>query len=412
MNTSWEDQLTKYNDEEIEYDAIGNPIKIGNKTLTWTNGRQLKTLEQADRTINYFYNKDGIRVGKNSSGILCEYYLEGSNIVLEKRYTDMIYYIRDDVGSLIGMKYKDKMYYYIKNLQEDIIGIMDAGFNRVATYEYDAWGRILSIRDELGEEIKDEYHIARINPFRYRSYYYDEESGLYYLKSRYYNPVWGRFLNVDINLGINKSFLGYNLYGYVDNRPTNFSDDTGTSLKSFLRNVFKKAKKVISSIASIVGYSYKRTLITGEKNADSKYIKATVSRSYNISTPTKPIDIYSNTTIRNSKAEVSYGVNLGVKNVSVGIEASENGIGLQASFKNTSIQFAYNIDEEDFFNSSYSLTISQSSSFGNSIDLNIEINQFAFFVICLAPVPAVNFFSKVKDSFEKAIIGFSKVLFS
>ena len=103
---------------------------------------------------------------------------------------------------------------------------------------------------------------------------------------------------------------------------------------------------------------------------------------------------------------------MGVKNVSVGIEASENGIGLQASFKNTSIQFAYNIDEEDFFNSSYSLTISQSSSFGNSIDLNIEINQFAFFVICLAPVPAVNFFSKVKDSFEKAIIGFSKVLFS
>jgi len=254
MNTSWEDQLTKYNDEEIEYDAIGNPIKIGNKTLTWTNGRQLKTLEQADRTINYFYNKDGIRVGKNSSGILCEYYLEGSNIVLEKRYTDMIYYIRDDVGSLIGMKYKDKMYYYIKNLQEDIIGIMDAGFNRVATYEYDAWGRILSIRDELGEEIKDEYHIARINPFRYRSYYYDEESGLYYLKSRYYNPVWGRFLNADGIIGTSERRTGYNLYSYVENNPVSAVDSDGEFGIAIGYGATKVAEAVIGGV--ILGITY------------------------------------------------------------------------------------------------------------------------------------------------------------
>ncbi len=164
----------------------------------------------------------------------------------------MLYYIRDDVGSLIGMKYNEDVYYYIKNLQEDIIGIKDANFNLVATYEYDSWGKILSIKDSNGIEITDTKHIAHINPFRYRSYYYDEETGLYYLKSRYYNPVWGRFLNADSYAGVNNSILGYNLYIYSNNNPINYSDDTGQFFKKAFNWIKSTAKKVVKTIKNVV----------------------------------------------------------------------------------------------------------------------------------------------------------------
>ena len=103
-------------------------------------------------------------------------------------YNDIIYYLYDLTG-LIGLKYKEKSHYYIKNLQEDIIGILDKNYNKIVTYEYDSWDKLLSIKDEKQNEITDETHIGIINPFRYREYYYDTEIGLYYLNSRYYHPT-------------------------------------------------------------------------------------------------------------------------------------------------------------------------------------------------------------------------------
>ena len=126
----------------------------------------------------------------------------------------MIYYIRDEEGSSIGLKYNNSIYYYIKNLQEDIIGITDSNYNEICRYEYDSFGRIITIKDNNGNIIEDESHIGIINPYRYRSYYYDKETKLYYLNSRYYNPEWGRFINVD---GIIKAEENkYNLYFYCD----------------------------------------------------------------------------------------------------------------------------------------------------------------------------------------------------
>ena len=113
----------------------------------------------------------------------------------------MLYYIHDDNNKLIGFRYNGVTYYYKKNIQEDIIGILDSDYNVIVNYQYDAWGRILSITDNNGNEITNTNHIAYINPFRYRSYYYDNETKLYYLNTRYYNPNWGRFLNTDKTLG-------------------------------------------------------------------------------------------------------------------------------------------------------------------------------------------------------------------
>lgn len=109
----------------------------------------------------------------------------------------------------------------------------------ITTYDYDAWGKLLSIKDASGNLITDSDSFAVINPIRYRGYYYDTESGLYYLQSRYYDPTTGRFLNADSveYLGTNGSTIGYNLFTYCDNNSVNNVDINGHSTESIILNV-------------------------------------------------------------------------------------------------------------------------------------------------------------------------------
>ncbi len=133
----------------------------------------------------------------------------------------MLYYIRDDNNNLIGFKANNTTYYYKKNYQNDIIGIYDNNYNLIISYEYDDYGSILSIKDNNGIEITDPNHIENLNPFRYRSYYFDLETNLYYLNSRYYNPEWGRFLNIDNFIEVTQDTLFLNLYIYTNNNYIN-----------------------------------------------------------------------------------------------------------------------------------------------------------------------------------------------
>lgn len=196
--------------------------------LSWQNGRELKNITSPTKDITYTYNKDGIRKSKTINNITTNYFTENSTLIFEETNNNMLYFIRDDNNSLLGFKYNDILYYYQKNTQEDIIGIYDQDYHLIATYEYDSWGKILNIKDNLGNDISnDASHIAQINPFRYRSYYYDRETNLYYLNSRYYNPEWGRFINVDSIIGSTQDHLGYNLYAYCSNNPVMYIDTEG-----------------------------------------------------------------------------------------------------------------------------------------------------------------------------------------
>ena len=290
-NEDWEDQLTKYNDQEIHYDVIGNPISIGNDELVWKNGRQLYQYKDYEKncTYTYRYDKDGIRTQKSSKeGTDIQYYLEEKNIVLEKRGNDMLYYVRDNNDELIGFEYNQEKYFYEKNAQDDIIALLDHSYSKVAIYQYDAWGKILSITDTQGNEITDSSHIAHINPFRYRSYYYDEETKLYYLNSRYYNPEWGRFLNADNYISNDTGIIGHNMYAYCNDNAINYHDRTGHGLGLLLGGAVaagiigwgilinsqqkkKKAKKEIKKVQEknknkkkVNSQKFKQTL---EKNA-------------------------------------------------------------------------------------------------------------------------------------------------
>ena len=157
----------------------------------------------------------------------------------------MIYYLRDSNSKLIGLKYNNNLYYYLKNIQDDIIGLLDSNYNLVAQYLYDSWGNIISIKDNSGNEITDTSNIAHINPYRYRSYYYDKDTKLYYLNSRYYNPAWGRFINADGIINADEVINGFNLYAYTTNNPITKIDFNGKA------SVFSAIKKLSNGFKGI-----------------------------------------------------------------------------------------------------------------------------------------------------------------
>ena len=121
-------------------------------------------------------------------------------------------------------------YYYTHNSRGDIVGIYNGVGELKAHYEYDAWGNVISITDNNGNAITNPNHIGNLNPFRYRGYYQDTETGLYYLMSRYYDPITHRFINADGYFQAGTSILDGNTFVYCANNPIYSSDPTGSSV--------------------------------------------------------------------------------------------------------------------------------------------------------------------------------------
>ena len=188
--------------------------------FTWQNGRQLAFIND---NISYQYNDGSIRTQKTVNGVTTNYYLNGSTILSQVTGSDQMDFYYDDTGNLFGFSLNGASYYYVKNLQNDIIGILDSDGSQVVSYVYDSWGRLISTTGSLAETVGVQ------NPFRYRGYYYDVESEMYYLNSRYYDPEIGRFINSD-NLEVTTSsqtLRDKNLYAYCNNDPINFEDSEG-----------------------------------------------------------------------------------------------------------------------------------------------------------------------------------------
>ncbi len=235
-DTNWGDKLTSYDGQTITYDAIGNPLTYRDGiTMTWKNGRQLATLQDSDDTISYEYDSNSVRLKKIVDGVEHTYaYLNGL-LMYETRGEAKFYYSYDANGILYNVKYtlqdtdETSSYFFTHNSRGDIIGIYNGSGELEAKYEYDSWGKVLSVTDASGNAITSATHIGNLNPFRYRGYYYDSETGLYYLMSRYYDPVTHRFINADDSnvLEVSTDLFNKNLFAYTDNNPVSRVDDEG-----------------------------------------------------------------------------------------------------------------------------------------------------------------------------------------
>ena len=216
-DAKWKDLLTGFDGKTIEYDAQGNPTSYLGHTLTWEKGRQLKSFDNN----TYTYNANGIRTSKTVNGVLHNYTLDGTKILRETWGSNTLVPIYDNEDSVCGIVYNDAPYYFIKNLQGDVIAIVDKDAQTVARYSYDAWGVCTVTQDSVG--------IATINPFRYRGYYYDEEIKFYYLQSRYYDAGVGRFINCDaVDCLINGETANrLNEFAYCENDPVDNDDPNG-----------------------------------------------------------------------------------------------------------------------------------------------------------------------------------------
>ena len=220
----WTDLLTSYNGQGITYDEIGNPLTYRGMNFTWA-GRRLTKTEIGSDTISYTYNIDGIRTSKTVGTETTEYFLEGNTIIAQKTGNNVLWFLYDADGQRIGFTYNDTPYLYVYNATGDVVGIVDDTLTMVVEYTYSPWGEILSTTGDEADTI------GVINPFRYRGYYYDEETGLYCLNSRYYDPETGRFINADTTdiLTASPTSSGYdkNLYAYCDNDPISRTDSSG-----------------------------------------------------------------------------------------------------------------------------------------------------------------------------------------
>jgi len=218
-DSTWKDLLTSYDGQSITYDAQGNPTTYLGHTLTWEKGRQLKSYDG----ITYTYNSSGMRTSKTVDGVKHEYLYDGNKLIRETWGDNTLIPLYDNEDSVCGIKYNGESYFFVKNLQGDVISIIDIYGDTKVKYTYDAWGKCSIPFDSSNILIGD------INPFRYRGYYYDDETNLYYLQSRYYNPEVGRFVNCDevSYLEINELWLSYNLYAYCENEPINNGDHSG-----------------------------------------------------------------------------------------------------------------------------------------------------------------------------------------
>ncbi len=232
-DSTWKDLLTGYGEQTITYDAQGNPTSYLGHTLTWEKGRQLKSFDGN----SYTYNANGIRTSKKVNGVLHTYTLDGTKILREVWDGNVLVPLYDNEDSVCGILYNNIPYYFIKNLQGDVVAIVDKDATTVAKYSYDAWG-VCTISQDTSD-----CSVATVNPYRYRSYYYDAETQMYYLQSRHYNPVIGRFVNVDTAeiLEYPSTSRTTNLFSYCDNNPTNDTDRSGTFLASKLAEIFLSA---------------------------------------------------------------------------------------------------------------------------------------------------------------------------
>ena len=205
--------------------TIGNPLNDGTWTYTWEKGRQLKRMQSVDVDASFVYNENGLRIQKTVNGVVTKYTLHGKNIVHMTQGNDTLHFYYDATNRPAMVEYNGVKYTYIYNLQSDVVAILNSAGTAVVKYRYDAWGKPISKTGDLASTL------GTIQPFRYRGYVYDEETGLYYLRNRFYAPTLCRFCNADGQFMFDGTLINANAFAYCVNDPTNNFDPDGNEFR-------------------------------------------------------------------------------------------------------------------------------------------------------------------------------------
>ncbi len=210
--------------QNVTYDTSGNSLSDGTNTYTWNAANELASVKIPNGTT-YAYTYDGL--GRRATAYGNTYHYNGLS-------TQLTYITNSSNGLVARFSYdgegrpaymtlgSGQVYRYVYDGQGDVIAFIDESTgSQVVTYGYDAWGNLISSSDTSGA------NASTVNPFTYRGYVYDSQTGLYYLNARYYNPVTGRFLTEGPHSANNGAALSANEYAYVESDPINLIDPSG-----------------------------------------------------------------------------------------------------------------------------------------------------------------------------------------
>ena len=255
----WGDGLVRYNSGFNVYDAIGNPTQYENGNtfyFTWQNGRQLASGTKGNTSFAYTYNADGLRTKKVVGNTTTTYYWAGTQLVAmtvdDGTTPKTLKFYYDAEGRPFCFDLDGEIYFYITNLQGDVMQIVSESGSVYGWYEYDAWGKLLTMNGSSSSIAE----ALLLNPLRYRGYIYDSETEFYYLQSRYYDPTVGRFINADGYVSTGQGILGHNMFAYCGNNPVYRVDNEGKFWKKAGAFFEKIVLAALYSIECEVGFGY------------------------------------------------------------------------------------------------------------------------------------------------------------
>ena len=362
-NPSWPDLLTSVTvggtTKDILYEgqtqtsgipSSGNPVTYYNGkdySFTWTKGRQLTSATVDGEQVSYTYDMSGVRTSKTVNGTTYNYTTLSGKVMRQQWDGKTLEFVYDDGNQPFAMIYNDgstsTLYYYVLNAQGDVIALLNANGKLAASYDYDAWGNC-TVYDSSAKVLTDPTSIANLNPLRYRGYYYDAETGFYYLQSRYYDFANCRFINADAYATTNAgSFLSCNMFAYCGNNPVNRADQSGTFWKE-IGSFFNKVGTAIAGFAKATfgaGSSLSATITKTEV----EYLPDPLPITVKLGTKTtqtiskhgnssKPISVYAKGNAEHPIKSSSAGIKINIAKFTLDISMGLDNIGISGSLSN------------------------------------------------------------------------------
>ncbi|MGG4438650.1 DNRLRE domain-containing protein [Priestia megaterium] len=259
-------ELIKFGNDSIKYDENGNRIEDSQYLYTWNAADQLTSITKKGETgafATYKYDDDNRRIEKDVNGVITRFYYDGDSInpLYETDGTGNVLrsYVYSIAGLRLSMQTGGKTYYYHYNSHGDVVAMTDDNGNIVVRYTYDAWGNVQKQVTSGQQDIK--------NPFTYAGYMQDDETGMYYLIARYYNPEQGVFLSADPDPGDEDDSITQNGYNYANNNPVMYFDPDGNMAIVAVYFVPGLGEVALAATGAVIlgGITYKAGTWIGQK---------------------------------------------------------------------------------------------------------------------------------------------------